>query len=140
MSEQRVKAGWSTPGLPVKSVEDSIRFYQKLGFELIDTDRGDPLCWARIECEGGALMFFRGVPPGKQTPMMLGMYTPDLPAMRDQLIKDGVDVPPIEHPDYMPSGEIKLMDPDGNLISVMHWGDAEHREWLERIKSTPPLE
>jgi catechol 2,3-dioxygenase-like lactoylglutathione lyase family enzyme len=134
-----VKAGWSTPGLPVKSVEDSIRFYRKLGFELVDTDRGDPICWARMHCEGGALMFFRGVPPGKRTPLMMAMYTPDLPALREQLLSAGLEVSPISYPDYTPSGEMELTDPDGNQITVIHWSDAEHSEWLERIKSTPPL-
>jgi uncharacterized iron-regulated protein len=36
------------------------------------------------------------------------MYTPDLPALRRQLIAQGVDVSPIRHPEYMPSGEVSI--------------------------------
>ena len=34
-----IKAGYSTPMLHVGEVERSIRFYELLGFETIDTDR-----------------------------------------------------------------------------------------------------
>jgi catechol 2,3-dioxygenase-like lactoylglutathione lyase family enzyme len=136
-----VKAGWVTPMLHARSIEDSIRFYRKLGFELIDTDRHDPIGWARIHCEGGALMFLRAEEdtPHEATPGMYFMYTPDLPALRAQLIAQGVDAPKISHPDYTPSGELALRDPDGNLVLIVHWSEAENSAWLERIKQTPPL-
>lgn len=37
------KVGYSTPLLHVSSVEQSIRFYEQLGFATVDTDRCDPL-------------------------------------------------------------------------------------------------
>ena len=133
-----VKAGWCTPMLHAKSIEDSIQFYQRLGFEVVDTDdcgNGEPLGWARIHCEGGALMFLRAEHPrDPHAPgAMFTMYTPDLPALREQLIAAGLDVSPIKYPGYMPSGEAYVKDPDGNIVELVHWSDKEHTAWLKRI-------
>jgi catechol 2,3-dioxygenase-like lactoylglutathione lyase family enzyme len=135
-----VKAGWSTPMLHVNSVEESIKFYERLGFELIDTDRCKPIGWARIHCEGGAMMFLRAEDDDRVDPtnqgVMFYMYTPDLPAFREKLVADGVEVSEIKRPPYMPSGEVYLKDPDGFVVGVGHWSDKEHAEWLKRIGRT----
>jgi catechol 2,3-dioxygenase-like lactoylglutathione lyase family enzyme len=135
-----VKAGWSTPMLHVNSIEESIKFYERLGFEVIDTDRCEPLGWARIHCEGGAMMFLRAedghrVDPSKQG-VMFYMYTADLPALREQLLASGVEVSEIKRPEHMRSGEIYLKDPDGFIVGVGQWGDGEHTAWLKRIGRT----
>jgi catechol 2,3-dioxygenase-like lactoylglutathione lyase family enzyme len=136
-----LKAGWYTPMLHVKSIEDSIRFYEKLGFTTIDTDRCDPLGWARMHCEGGALMFLRAdeepMEPSKQGVLFV-MYTPDLAGLREHLAAQGLKPSPIRHPEYMPSGELSLPDPDGYLLFINHWGEAEHSAWLERTGQPPP--
>jgi catechol 2,3-dioxygenase-like lactoylglutathione lyase family enzyme len=111
-----IKAGYSTPMLHVADVERAIDFYRKLGFELIDVQPStSPFGWARMHCEGGALMFLRaeedGEPP--QGGMLLYLYTPDLPGMREQLVAGGVGV----------------ADLDGNTILIGHWGDAEQQAW-----------
>jgi catechol-2,3-dioxygenase len=64
---------------------------------------------------------------------MFYMYTPDLPALRERLVEKGVKVSPIQYPDHGPSGEVYLSDPDGYYLGIMHWGDKEHTEWLQRI-------
>jgi hypothetical protein len=58
------KAGYYTPLLHVNSIEESMRFYDLLGFETID-QMGElgRLGWARMHCEGGALMFLRAEEP-----------------------------------------------------------------------------
>lgn len=129
------KVGWSTPMLHVSSVEQSIRFYEQLGFTIIATDRGDPLGWARIECEGGAIMFLRAEKPidASAQAVLLYMYTQHLTELRDTLVSKGVKVGPITRPDYMRSGELRLDDPDGYIVLVGHWGKAEHEEWLKWI-------
>ena len=131
-----VKAGYSTPLLHVADIPRSIRFYELLGFETVDTE-GEPDCpgWARLHCEGGAIMLLAAeepVEPSVQS-VLLYMYTPDLLALRDQLLAAGIPVPEIRHPDYMPSGEIHLQDPDGYAVLVAHWGQSEHDAWLQRI-------
>jgi hypothetical protein len=42
-------------------------------------------------------------------------------------------VPPIGYPGYMPSGELRLVDPDGYHIAIGHWGNQEHEAWEKRI-------
>lgn len=122
--------------LHVADVRRSIRFYQLLGFDLIDT-QGDAnsLGWARMHCEGGALMFLLAEEPVDPSPqsIMLAMYTSDLPGLRDYLLAQGVKAPAISYPEYMPSGQVTISDPDGYLIGINHWGDAEHEAWLKQI-------
>jgi hypothetical protein len=91
------KARHSTPMLHAMEIERSLAFYELLGFETVDTDGGKPLGWARIHCEGGALMFLRAehpVDPAVQG-VMLYMYCPDLRALHAELQRSGVAVPPI---------------------------------------------
>jgi catechol 2,3-dioxygenase-like lactoylglutathione lyase family enzyme len=129
------KVGYSTPLLHVGEIERSIRFYGLLGFDTVDTDRAQPLGWARLHCEGGAVMFLRAEEPvdASAQAVSLYMYTPDLAGLREHLLANGVKVPPIRCPEYMPSGEILIRDPDGYTIFVGHWGESEHEEWLKRI-------
>lgn len=132
-----VKVGYSTPLLHVAEIESSIRFYELLGFTTVDTDRGKPLGWARLHCEGGAVMFLRAeepVDPSAQA-VLLCTYTPDLGGLREHLLASGVKVPPIRHPEYMPSGEISIADPDGYTILVSHWGKSEQEAWEKRISA-----
>jgi len=132
-----VKAGYSTPILHVAEIEKSIQFYEWLGFDTIDTDGCVPLGWARLHCEGGAVMFLRAEePPQASSPRtFLYMYTPDLVGLREQLLRNGVKVPEIRYPGYMPSGEVQFVDPDGNCIAVGHWGKKEQEAWEKRIGS-----
>lgn len=127
-----IKAGYSTPMLHVADVERAIDFYRKLGFELIDVQPStSPFGWARMHCEGGALMFLRAeedaAPP--RGGVLLYLYTPDLPGLREQLLAAGVEASAIEYPEYMASGEMCVADLDGNTILVGHWGDAEQQTW-----------
>ena len=132
-----VKANYSTPMLHVAEIEKSIEFYERLGFTTIDTDRCQPLGWARLHCEGGAVMFVRAehpIDPSAQA-IMFCMYTPDLAVLREQLLASGVKVPPIQYPEYMPSGEFNIADPDGFHIAIMHWGKPEQEAWAKRINT-----
>ena len=136
------RAGWWTPMLHVRSIESSIAFYERLGFELIDTDRCEPIGWARMHCEGGAVMFLRHeleFEPG-EVPVLFALYSPDLPRLRGQLVAAGVAVSEVQHPQYMPSGSMHLSDPDGFSLEICHWGENEHTAWLERIGRAPKKE
>lgn len=132
-----VKAGYSTPMLHVADIERSIHFYELLGFATVDTDRAQPLGWARLHCEGGAVMFLRAEEPldasASAHALLLCMYTPDLAGLREQLLANGVKVPSIRYPPYMPSGELTIADPDGYTILVSHWGKSQQEEWEKRI-------
>jgi hypothetical protein len=132
------KVSYSTPMLHVAEIEKSIPFYELLGFVTVDTEGANPIGWARLHCEGGAVMFLRAEGPVNSThPVMLCMYTPDLTGLREHLLASGVKLPPINYPGYMPSGEITLADPDGNIIIVCHWGKSEQEAWEKRIGAKP---
>ena len=47
--------------LHAMDIERSLAFYELLGFVTVDSDCGKPLGWARMHCEGGALMFVRAL-------------------------------------------------------------------------------
>jgi catechol 2,3-dioxygenase-like lactoylglutathione lyase family enzyme len=128
------KVGYSTPMLHVAEVEKSIEFYQRLGFELIDSE-GAPIGWARMHCEGGAVMFLRAEEPIRavEHSFMLYMYCPDLQGLHKQITDAGVKVSAIRHPPYMPSGEIMLADPDGYSISIAQWSKAEQEAWEKKL-------
>ena len=132
-----VKAGYWTPMLHVADIEKSMEFYGRLGFATIDTDRCTPLGWARMHCEGGAVMFLRAEDGHRVDPSVQGvmfyMYTPDLKELREQLVQAGVKAPEIRYPGYMPSGEMQLADPDGYSVAIVHWGKQEHEAWEKRI-------
>ena len=134
-----VKASYSTPMLHVTEIERSIRFYEMLGFTTVDTDRCEPIGWARMHCDGGALMFLRAEEPvhAAAPGLLLYMYTPDLAGLREQLIAGGVNVPAIRTPAYMPSGEVQFTDPDGYAIAISHWGKGEQEAWEKRLREKP---
>jgi catechol-2,3-dioxygenase len=136
-----VKAGWVTAMLHVASVEASIKFYELIGFKLIDVDGCGPLSWARLHCDdGSAIMLLRAehddrvgqvIEPEKQG-IMLILYTEDLPKLREYLLANNVKAPDIAYPDFMPSGSLYLRDPDGYFVSINHWSDKEHQAWLKQ--------
>jgi hypothetical protein len=119
-----VKAGYSTPMLHVAEIEKSIRFYEVLGFTTIDTDRCVPIGWARLQCEDGSpVMFLRAEEPvdASARQVMLCLHTPDLAALRERLLAGGVEVPPIDHPEFNP-GVVTIADPDGYKIRSIALG------------------
>jgi hypothetical protein len=63
-------------------------------------------------------------------PILFYMYTPGL---REALLAQRIHVPPISFPEYMPSGEIRVKNPDGSHIAIGRWAEAEHPAWLARI-------
>jgi catechol 2,3-dioxygenase-like lactoylglutathione lyase family enzyme len=126
---------YATPMVHVKDIETSIAFYTLLGFKVIDTDDCRPLGWARIHCEGGAMMFLRAEHPVEAAAqaVMFVMYTPDLTAFRDRMVAAGQTISEIKRPPYMPSGEAYMKDPDGFIVQLCHWSDVEQTKWKKHL-------
>jgi catechol 2,3-dioxygenase-like lactoylglutathione lyase family enzyme len=129
------RVGWSTPLLHVAEIERSIRFYETLGFTTVDTDGAKPLGWARLHCEGGALMLALAEDAivSSVQGVLFYMYTPDLAALRERLVNAGLKMSEIRHPPYMPSGEVAMKDPDGYVVLICHWGKTEQEQWERRL-------
>jgi hypothetical protein len=135
------RARYSTPLLHVADIARSQQFYELLGFETVDTHRENgQLQWARMHCEGGALMFDRAEKPvqAQQQSIVLYMYTPDLAGLRQHLLSNGLGIRYVDtliyRPPYRPGDEDCLVDPDGYVVLVGHWDEAEHADWLRRIE------
>ena len=103
-------------------LERSIEFYKLLGMELRGQLRSssNKLQWAHVACERADMMLSRGdapVVPGEQG-VRFYLYTPDLVALRQHLLANGVKVSEISYPEYMPKGEVCLSDPDGYTLLI----------------------
>jgi hypothetical protein len=51
-------------------------------------------------------------------------WTADVQALHDELAAAGVEVGPVQHPFYMPAGELRVEDPDGYVLLVGQLGAA----------------
>jgi diadenosine tetraphosphate (Ap4A) HIT family hydrolase len=123
----------------VASVEASIEFYGHMGFTPVNTLRGGDgrLRWAMVASGGAHLMFARasGAIDADQQAILLYLYTRDVAALRARLLSAGVQdagdfvgAPgpgdgtraafAITRPEYMPGGEMRVVDPDGYVLLI----------------------
>jgi hypothetical protein len=65
-------------------------------------------------------MFARASAPviASQQAVLFYLYSPNLVALREHLVANGVKVSPISYPDYMPKGEVRIDDPDGYCLLI----------------------
>ena len=116
------------PMIRVADVERSAKFYELLGFEIGNyvPREAPPMHWAWLYQPeapnwktGANLMLVRTEEkPQHELPVVLYLYTPDLVALRQQLIEGGLTVGAITYPWYLPKGEFELRDPDGYTVMV----------------------
>jgi catechol 2,3-dioxygenase-like lactoylglutathione lyase family enzyme len=128
--------------LHVVDVARSIAFYESLGMECRARmgPEGEPF-WAAMRCAGGDLMLGQAdgpVDPRVQS-VMFYLYAPDLDDLRGSLLESGLRdggeytgdtsagadaYPPsgvvftIKHPPYLPTGEMRVHDPDGYVLQI----------------------
>lgn len=126
------------PMAHVTDVEASMSFYMHLGFAPINVlrDAHAAMRWAMLRSGDAAVMLARASGPidAEQQAVLFYMYNHDVAALREALLGAGVTdatagasagdgsvgarVFPLTHPDYMPAGEMRLIDPDGYVILV----------------------
>jgi catechol 2,3-dioxygenase-like lactoylglutathione lyase family enzyme len=110
--------------VPFVHVEDPRRsadFYARLGFELADSLVVEGrLVWAFLECDRARLMLAAADGPDdrERQAILFYLYARDLPALRRQLLADGVAAGEIGHPEHMPQGELRVDDPDGYTLLI----------------------
>lgn len=117
--EQRVTG--LIPFVHVEDVQRSIDFYHHLGFTLASVYKykGTPV-WAELESERAQLMVSTdgdAIDPAGQG-VLFYLYSPDLAALRDQLLKAGVKAGAIEDGTPGPKQQLMLTDPDGYVLMV----------------------
>ena len=115
------------PYAHVADVQRSIDFYARFGLEVRDTHEHEgKLVWAFVASgETAGLMLAladASVDPHAQA-VLFYCWTPDVAALREELLRDAVEVGEITHPFYMPAGEIRVADPDGYVLLVGQLSD-----------------
>ena len=112
----------------VTDVQRSIDFYRHLGLEMRNSHEHDGrLVWAFVtspaedpEDAGARLMLALADGPvdASQQAVLFYCWSPDVRALRDELLSAGIAADELEHPFYMPAGEFRVIDPDGYVLLV----------------------
>lgn len=111
--------------LHVKSVNRSLDFYTRMGFEVGNTftppGQAEPT-WAWLQSGRAQIMVTRAAAPASPPPevVTLYFYTPDVAAYRAGLIAQGIAAGQVTTPAYAPRGEFLVTDPDGFTLMVSH--------------------
>ena len=99
----------------------TVEFYKLLGMEIRGSLRNASgrLQWVHLSCGQADLMLSRASEPavaGKQA-VLFHLYSPNLIALREHLMANGVKVCAITDPEYMLKGEICVENRDGVACS-----------------------
>ncbi len=111
-----------TPFVRVANVLRSIAFYRLLGLRVSETyePHGAPV-WACLDsAEGPQIMIAETsdtIDAGRQG-VLFYLYSPDLPALRDRLVANGVDASEIVDGSPGPPQEMRVTDPDGYCLMI----------------------
>lgn len=111
------------PLIHVRNVPKSIAFYQRLGFDVPYSYKGEneaEMSWAFLKSGGASLMLALATEPvvAAQQRVQFAMYVTDLEGKHRELVAAGVKAGPIDRPFFRPRGQFKLEDPDGYVIMV----------------------
>jgi len=109
----------------------SIAFYERLGFSVRNEFRdGDVLSWALLttpspepnDADGRLMLGLADEPPDPgQQGVLFYCWSSDVVELRQELLAADIEVSTIEHPFYMPAGEISVTDPDGSAGHRPAW-------------------
>ena len=105
--------------LKVADLECSLRFYEKLGFEVgnepLQNEQGVKIFAWMHHGSAAQIMLTRGSRSETREPqgVMFYLYVTDMPAYREQAIARGVAVGEVTCPFWSPKGEFRVDDPDG---------------------------
>lgn len=105
------------PMQPVKSMSESVVFYEKLGF--VVEDRNDGWGWARLRCGECRVMLDQSINLHDGIPRVsvLYLYPEDVVEFHRRARQNGLDVPDLDATFYGMT-EFRLEDPDGNRLWV----------------------
>ena len=107
-----------TPMLHVPDVEAALRWYESIGFEVLDTARdGDETTWAKLRYGDGLVMLSIGGQPGAAWRREVDLYveTEGIDALYEKL-KARVEVVEPPHDTFYGMREIGVREPGGNAV------------------------
>jgi uncharacterized glyoxalase superfamily protein PhnB len=105
------------PMQPVKSLPDSVAFYEKLGF--IVESRNDEWGWAMLRSGSCQLMLDQSINPhaGMSRASVLYFYPEDVVDFHRRARQNGLSVPELDTTFYGMI-EFRIEDPDGNRLWI----------------------
>lgn len=117
------------PMIYVADVERSVAFYRHLGFEVGNSvpPEAERKEWAWLYAPGEPdwkrgpnLMVTRqsGARGGDGKGFLLYLYATDLTALRSRMVANGLNPGAVSYPDYLPDGELQILDPDGHTLMI----------------------
>ncbi|HEY1777123.1 MAG TPA: VOC family protein [Solirubrobacteraceae bacterium] len=109
------------PFVRVVNVEQSVAFYEHLGFEVQDTAMyKDHLSWAAMRSGDAEIMFegTHGPPDPDHQRILFYLYSHDLAVLRAHLLGVGIEAGPIEDGSPGPREEMRVTDPDGYVLLI----------------------
>jgi catechol 2,3-dioxygenase-like lactoylglutathione lyase family enzyme len=112
-----VKMNRLIPMLPVRSLPESVDFYQKLGFRV--EQRNNDWRWAML-CSGECRLMLDesiNVHPGVPRSSVIYLYPDDISEFHEQVRRNGLSVPGLEVTFYGMT-EFRIDDPDGNQLWI----------------------
>ncbi len=123
--EDDMKMDRLIPMLPVATIDRSIEFYQKLGFDV--ERRNDDWRWAMLRFDDCRLMVDQSINGHPVAPRLgvIYLYPSDIEEYHAHVRANGLNIPDLETTFYGLT-EFRLDDPDGNRL------------WIGQNTSTEP--
>jgi catechol 2,3-dioxygenase-like lactoylglutathione lyase family enzyme len=117
----------------VRDIGASRAFYELLGFREHSTGKADTSAWLALHQDGHYVLLASTRPPLgiPRLPLLFYFWFDDLDAVLGALGAARVEVAHTGHPPHALGGEVKLLDPDGNIILLGQ---------RERSASQPPTD
>jgi catechol 2,3-dioxygenase-like lactoylglutathione lyase family enzyme len=103
------------PMLPVKSMPESVAFYEKLGFGV--ENRNDDWGWAMLRLDECRLMVDQSIRGHGPRHSVVYLYPDDVVTYHRQVRANGLEVPDLDVTFYGMT-EFRIEDPDGNRLWV----------------------
>lgn len=105
------------PMQPVKSMPESVTFYEKLGF--VVESRNDEWGWAMLRCGDCQLMLDQSISPHSGIPRVavLYLYPESVSDFHRRAKENGLSVPELDVTFYDMT-EFRMEDPDGNRLWI----------------------
>lgn len=106
------------PVLYVKSASAAQRFYGHFGFTVDRCGEAGDARWVYLRSGAHTVLLTEVHPPlvTVELPLALYVYVDDVEALGRRLEEAGVGVELAGYPGHAPGGEIRVVDPDGNVV------------------------
>lgn len=115
------------PYAHVRDLGRSTAFYQAVGLTPVESvERTGRTVWALLAAGSAMLMIAQAddlVDPHRQG-VLFYLHVTDVVALRNRLTAAGLAPGPLSHPDHMPRGEFRLVDPDGYVLLIGQLSEA----------------